>query len=146
MYYKVIKNNKVIDVLDNLIFLKYQEKYNRMVLCKKEVAQAIFSSDQKHIWHEETLYEIPASGYDTVRIEEIDSHEYERLKVLHCMTSEEIIEQVILRLIQTNFCLGNFTDTLKSLYNNQAIDDNKINELCDAGKITSIQKSYIISQ
>ena len=56
MYYKVIKNNKVIDVLDRLVYLKYQKKHNRMVLCNKSEAQAFFSSDRKNIWHTETLY------------------------------------------------------------------------------------------
>lgn len=144
MYYKVIKDNKIIDVLDELIFLKYQKKYNRMVFCKKEEAQAIFSSNGSHIWHEEGLYEIPISGYDTVRITEIDEYEYKRLKLLHCMTSEEIIDTVISRLIESDFCLGNFTETLKRLYDSQAISKEKIIELYDAGKITDVQKNFIL--
>lgn len=34
MYYKVLKNDKVIDVLDHLSFVKYQEKHGIMVSCK----------------------------------------------------------------------------------------------------------------
>ena len=41
MYYKALKNDKVIDVLDHLSFVKYQEKHNIMVSCAKEEAQAI---------------------------------------------------------------------------------------------------------
>ena len=55
MYYKVLKNNKVIDVLDKLVFLKYQPKHKIMVLCDENDAQAILSSDKNTIWHEETL-------------------------------------------------------------------------------------------
>ena len=99
MFYKVIYNDKVIDVLDRLIYLRYQEKYNRMILCTKHEAQAIMSSDEQHVWHEETLYNIPVSGYKTVRVEEIDELEYKQLKVLNCKTPEQIIDEYTLLLI-----------------------------------------------
>lgn len=92
MFYKVVKDGKVIDVLDRLIFLKYQKKHNRMIFCDEEDAQAIYSSDGKYIWHEESLYNIPVDGYDTVQLEEIDEYEYEQLKVLNMKTPEEIID------------------------------------------------------
>lgn len=100
MYYKVIYNNKVIDVLDRLVFLKYQEKYNRMIFCDEREAQAIFSSDERHIWHEETLYNIPVPGYDTVRLEEIDVYEYEQLKMQSEEKIAEIIDKYTLLLIE----------------------------------------------
>ena len=98
MFYKVIKDNKVIDVLDRLVYLKYQEKHNRMQFCDEEDAQAIFSSDMKHIWHEESLYNLPVDGYDTVRIESIDKYEYNQLKILNGKTPEEIIDLFVLSL------------------------------------------------
>lgn len=100
MYYKVIKNNKVIDVLDQLIFLKYQKKHNIMVICDESQAQAILSSDQNTIWHEEDLFRIPVDGYDTVKIESIDEYEYRQLKALNGKTPEEIYDAVILSLIE----------------------------------------------
>lgn len=100
MYYKVMKNNKVIDVLDQLIFLKYQKKHNIMIICNESEAEAILSSDKNTIWHEESLYKIPVNGYDTVKIEEIDKYEYERLKVLNGKTPEEIIDLYTLSLIE----------------------------------------------
>ena len=68
MYYKVIKDNKVIDVLDNLIYLKWQPKHKIMVLTDENDAQAILSSNKNDIWHEKTLYNIPVDGYETVEI------------------------------------------------------------------------------
>ena len=100
MFYKVIYNNKIIDALDKLVFLKYQEKYDRMILCDEFDAQAILSSDEEHIWHEETLYNIPVSGYDTVRIEEIDEYEYRQLKLLNLESPEKIIDTYTLLLIE----------------------------------------------
>lgn len=100
MYYKVIKNNKVIDVLDNLIYLKWQDKHKVMVLSDENEAQAILSSDKNTIWHEETLYNVPVSGYDTVRLEEIDEYEYKQLKMLNYKTPSEIIDAYTLSLIE----------------------------------------------
>lgn len=102
MFYKVIYNDKIIDVLDRLVYLKYQEKYNRMIFCGEREAQAIMSSNEKHIWHEETLYDIPVDGYDTVRVEEIDVYEYEKLKSMNCQTKEEIVDELVLFMLQNN--------------------------------------------
>lgn len=100
MYYKVMKNNKVIDVLDKLVYLKYQKKHNRMVLCNKSEAQAFFSSDRKNIWHTETLYPIPVDGYDEVELIEIDKYEYVQLKVLNMKSPEAIIDEYNMLLLE----------------------------------------------
>lgn len=92
MYYKVIKNNKVIDVLDQLIYLKYQPKHGIMVLCDENEAQAILSSDKNTIWHEKSLYKIPVDGYDVVELIEIDEYEYKQLKILNMQSPQEIID------------------------------------------------------
>lgn len=100
MFYKVIKNDKVIDVLDKLIYMKYQPKHNIMVLCDESEAQAILSSDKNTIWHEITMYRIPVQGYETVRIKEIDKYEYEKLRMLNLSTPEEIIDSFVLSLVE----------------------------------------------
>ena len=100
MFYKVIKNDKIIDVLDKLIFLKYQPKHKVMVLCEESDAQAILSSDKNHIWHEVSLYNIPISGYDTVRVEEIDEFEYRKLKIFNGKSPEEVVDAYTLSLIE----------------------------------------------
>lgn len=99
MYYKATKDGKVLDVLDHLTFVKYQEKNNIMVVCAKEEAQAIISSDDKYIWHVYGFYNIPVSGYDTIYLEEIDKYEYDKLKMLNLKTPEEIIDAYTLSLI-----------------------------------------------
>lgn len=100
MYYKVMKDNKVIDVLDKLIYLKWQPKHKIMVLCDENEAQAILSSDKSTIWHEATLYNIPVKGYDTVTIEEIDEYEYKQLKILNYQTPTEIIDAFVMQLLE----------------------------------------------
>lgn len=101
MFYKVIKDNRVIDVLDKLIYLKYQPKHKIMVLCTEDEAQAILSSDNETIWHEKTLYNIPVKGlYDTVEIFPIDQFEYKQLKALNMKTPEAIIDEYNLLLLE----------------------------------------------
>ena len=100
MYYKVLKNNKVIDVLDKLVFLKYNPKHKIMVLCSIDEAQAILSSDQNTIWHEKTLYNIPVDGYDEIELEEIDKFEYDQLRVLNMKSPESIIDEYNLLLLE----------------------------------------------
>lgn len=100
MYYKVIKDNKVIDVLDKLVYLRYQEKHNRMVLCDKSKAQAFFSSDRKNIWHTETLYKLPIDKYEEVELIEIDEFEFKQLKMLNGKSLTEILDEYTLLLIQ----------------------------------------------
>ena len=104
MYYKVLKNNKVIDVLDNLIYLKWQDKHKTMILSDENEAQAILSSDKNTIWHEKTLYNIPvyADCYETVEIQKIDKFEYEQLKMLNGKTPEEILDNFVLSLLADN--------------------------------------------
>ena len=100
MYYKVLKDNKVIDVLDHLTFVKYQAKHQIMIACVKSEAQAIISSDGNHIWHVYGLYGVPVDGYDTVDLVEVDEYEYNQLKALNGKTPEEIIDEYTLLLIK----------------------------------------------
>ena len=100
MYYKVIKNDKVIDVLDRLFFVKYNQKHKIMVACDKSEAQAIVSSDGAYFWHIPGLYRIPVDGYDTVELEPIDIYEYKRLKVFNMKTPEEVLDAYTLLLLE----------------------------------------------
>ena len=72
MYYKVLKDGRIIDILTNLVYLKYQPKHNIMVVCSEDEAQAFLSSDENYIWHTSELYNIPVNGYDCVELIEID--------------------------------------------------------------------------
>lgn len=102
MYYKVIKNNKVIDVLDNLTYLKWQPKHKTMILSDENEAQAILSSDKNTIWHEKSLYKVPVDNpkFDTVEVVEIDDFEYRQLKVLNMRSPEDIIDEYNLLLLE----------------------------------------------
>lgn len=105
MYYKVLKNNKVIDVLDKLVYLKWQPKHKIMVLSDINDAQAILSSGKNDFYHERTLYNIPSDAdvkYETVDLIEIDQFEYKQLKALNLKTPEEIIDAFVMSLFEDN--------------------------------------------
>lgn len=104
MYYKVIKNNKVIDVLDNLTYLKWQPKHKTMILSDENEAQAILSSEKDDIWHVKGFYNVPTDEveFDTVELVEISKFEYEQLRVLNLKTPEAIIDAFLLTLIEDN--------------------------------------------
>lgn len=102
MFYKVIKDNKVIDVLDRLTYLKWQPKNQIMLLCDLEEAQAILSSDGNTVWHVKGFYDLPVDGYDEVQIQEIDKFEYKQLKMLNLSTPQQIVDEVILFLLESN--------------------------------------------
>lgn len=102
MYYKVIKDNKVIDVLDHLIYLKWQQKNKIMLLTDENDAQAILSSDGNTVWHVEGFYDLPVNGYETVKLIQIDKFEYNQLKVLNMKTPEAIIDEMILYMVENN--------------------------------------------
>lgn len=102
MFYKVIKDNKVIDVLDNITYLKWQPKHKIMILTDVNDAQAILSSDKETVWHEKNLYAIPVDGYETVELVEIDQREYRQLKALNMMSPEEVIDAFMLTLLEDN--------------------------------------------
>lgn len=102
MYYKVLKNDKVIDVLNGVTYLKWQPKNKIMVLSDENEAQAILSSDTNTIWHERTLRKIPvnAGEYDNVELVEIDEYEYKQLRMFACRSLDEVLEEYTLLLIE----------------------------------------------
>ena len=102
MYYKVIKNGKVIDILQNLLYVKYQQKHNMLVSCDQSKAQGIVSSDGQHVWHVNWLYCFPENfkEYETVILQEIEEDEYKQLRALNMKTPEEIIDEYTLLLIE----------------------------------------------
>ena len=104
MYYKVVKNNKVIDVLDHLKYFKWQSKHGIMLLTDVSDAQVVLSSDESTFWHTETLYKLPddAPKYEIVELISIEEHEYKQLKALNMKTPEAIIDEFVLSLLEEN--------------------------------------------
>lgn len=100
MYYKVMSGDRVIDVLDNIVYLKYQPKHDIMVICDIDEAQAILLSDGETIVHERDLYDIPCEKYNHGEVEliEIDEYEYKQRKALNLSIADEIVDEFLLSL------------------------------------------------
>ena len=100
MYYKILNNdNKVVDVLHQLIFLRWDPKHNIMMICEERLAQGVLSSDGDKCWHIDGMYYVPVDGYTAMQLVEIDKDEYQRLQMLNGKTPEEIIDNYTLYLI-----------------------------------------------
>lgn len=99
MYYKVIQNQKVIDVLDSLRYVKYQLKHRILLLCKEAEAQGVLSSNGNTAYHTSEYLPFPCDDFLTVTIEEITKEEYDSLARLHLKTPEEIAQEIIMDLM-----------------------------------------------
>lgn len=83
MWYKVVNSdNIIIDVLESLNYVMFQETNKLLLSCNQRKAQGILSSDQTVVWHLETLPEFPPTApiYATVKVLEIDEDTYLALK------------------------------------------------------------------
>lgn len=99
MFYKVEYNGKTIDLLENLIYVKYQKKHDIFLSCPETEAQGVMSSDHNTIWHVDIYPSIEKENIDTVSLIEIDKYEYQKLYALNLKTAEEIIDAYTLELL-----------------------------------------------
>ena len=79
MYFKVLKSEMVVDVLDHILYVKHQAKHDLLLLCDIKEAQAVLSSTGKYGWHIAGLYNFPPDNQE-YRIVEITRFEYDMLK------------------------------------------------------------------
>ena len=100
MYYKILKDGKVIEVTDNLQYVWIPSGSHRLLICSQRDAQGIVSMDGKTVWHLKGFYPFPTENYETVEAIEITKEEYHQLKVLNGKTAEEIIDEYTLSLIE----------------------------------------------
>ena len=80
MYYKVIGDGTILDVLLMPQYVTYQERNKLIVLCKRNDARGILSTDGSTVWHVIGWKEIPLPNVISVHLIEINEEEYEILK------------------------------------------------------------------
>lgn len=81
-YYKFISNDKIIDVLEDPVWVK-QSVNNLIVRCDVKEAMGVVSSDMSTILHISGAKEFSdGNSYDEVSVADITVDEYEELKVL----------------------------------------------------------------
>ena len=97
MYYKVIRNDRVIDALDNIIYVRYDKRHDAIYLCTAENAEGFLSSDRSRCW---AVRSMMPSKFDLVDLVKIDKDEYLQLRALNMKTPQEIIDAYTLALIE----------------------------------------------
>lgn len=100
MFYKVIRNKNIIDVLSSIQYVKFQRKHKILLLCNEDEAEGILSSTGDTAYHLSSLQPFPVDDFITVSLELITEHEYNQLKQNHCMSAEEIIDQYTASLFE----------------------------------------------
>lgn len=80
MYYKVIGDGTILDVLKNPHYVTYQERNKLIVRCARNGARGVLSTDGSTVWHVIGWKEIPKQNVPSVQLIEIDENEYAILK------------------------------------------------------------------
>lgn len=80
MYYKVIGEGTVLDVLKQPQYVTFQERNKLIILCERNGARGVLSTDGSTVWHVAGWKEIPLPNVISVQLIEIDEEEYEILK------------------------------------------------------------------
>lgn len=79
MFYKVMKDGTVVDVLRNILYVKYQKKHDLILICDMKEAEAILSSDGNYGWHIEGLYYFWPDNHPYA-VKKISKFEYDTLR------------------------------------------------------------------
>lgn len=81
MYYKVIRDNEIIDAIDSVCYVRKNPRNGMILSCSKEHGQGILSYDCSTI-HRLVDENSLGDNYDVVELVEIDETEFKRLRDL----------------------------------------------------------------
>lgn len=106
MFYKIIKNNQVVDVND--VFLKEQKKHHILLATEPKYAEYLISSDATTLYETSWTVEHSSDTYQAEYIEAeiISEEEYKNLReqlqlnaVIEVVENEEVAEPLIVEPI-----------------------------------------------
>ena len=81
MYFKIIYNALVIDILDSIQYVRWLKRGKKFVKTEITSAHGILASDGINIYHVEGMPEFNGMGnYKTVHMIQIEKEEYDKLK------------------------------------------------------------------
>lgn len=81
MYFKIIYNALVIDILDSIQYVRWLKRGKKFVKTEMTSANGILASDGINIYHVEGMPEFNGMGnYKTVHMIQIEKEEYDKLK------------------------------------------------------------------
>lgn len=83
MYFKIIYNALVIDILDRIQYVRWLKRGKKFVRTEMTSANGILSSDGINIYHVEGMPDFDGMGnFKTVHMIQIEKEEYDKLKSL----------------------------------------------------------------
>lgn len=81
MYFKIIYNALVIDILDSVQYVRWLKRGKKFVKTEMTSANGILASDGINIYHVEGMPDFDGMGnYKTVHMLQIEKEEYDKLK------------------------------------------------------------------
>lgn len=86
MYFKIIYNNLVIDILDSIQYVRWLKRGQKFVRTEMTSAHGILASDNLNIYHVDGMPEFDGvKNYKTVHMVEITKDEYDKLnsQIIH---------------------------------------------------------------
>lgn len=76
MYYKLLREGKIVDAVDGLDFVRFQKRNGIFLTCSEEQAQAVISSGGGRIWMLMNVDDERIANYPAVEYSEIGELEY----------------------------------------------------------------------
>lgn len=92
MYYKLMNNDVVVDLLKKLYYVRYLPKSKRWVGTDALSAHGVVSSDGGVIYHLHGRSHVCPDDIQSVALVEIDAQEYEKLALQSAMQRKETQE------------------------------------------------------
>lgn len=89
MYYKVLNNNMVIDLLTEVRYIRYLSNFNRVLACQKGAAHGIVGSDGETIYKLEDSPSNILEDKKIVNLVEISAEEYSALSTQFAIQKKE---------------------------------------------------------
>ena len=77
--YKIIENNQIIDVMEDITYIKYLPNSKRSININRSQANGCVSSSGDEIYHLQGTPYTFSDEHKTVRVEAIDKEEYVKL-------------------------------------------------------------------
>ena len=99
MYYKLLKDDKTVEVLKNPIYVRYAERSDRILMSPRSGAFGIISSSYGVV-HLRGFKKPSNLKCETMELIPISEEEYKRIKIFNGKTPEEIIDEYTLFLIE----------------------------------------------
>lgn len=99
MYYKIMHNDRVIDVLENPTYIRFDKRHKATVVCKRDDAEGFLSSDRSRCFRARNMRDT-GGNYELVDVAVIDKYEYDQLRIFGLKTPQDIIDAYTLTLVE----------------------------------------------